>query len=112
MDSELLIGERLNSVEFFLDQVSLRFDEKVLSLYAWPLVADPDGISIGFGEPGYRDALCFVIGLSITASTYVEGVELTMEFENGVAFALSLREEDLNSSQAGELTAAGEVYEF
>ncbi len=112
MDSELLIGERLTSVEFFSDQLCLRFDDKVLTLFSWPLVADPEGVSIAFGEPGYRDAMCFVIGLSITGATFEEGLELTMEFDNGAVFALSLREEDLNTAEAGTLQFAGETYEF
>jgi hypothetical protein len=112
MNSDLLIGERLTSVEFFSDQVSLRFDEKTLTLFAWPLVADPEGISIEFGEPGYRDAMCFVIGLTITSATFEEGLELTMEFDNGAVFAISLREEDLNTAEAGTLQVAGEIFEF
>lgn len=112
MDPELLIGERLSSVEFFTDQVSLRFEEKILTLFAWPLVADPEGVSIAFGEPGYRDAMCFAIGLSVTNATFEEGLELTLEFENGVVFALSLREEDLSTSEAGTLNAGGTTYEF
>jgi len=112
VDAELLIGERLSSVEFFSDQVALRFDEKVLTLFSWPLVADPEGISIEFGEPGYRDAMCFVIGLTVTSATFEEGLELTMEFDNGAVFALSLREEDLNTADAGTLQVAGEMYEF
>jgi hypothetical protein len=112
MNSDLLIGERLTSVEFFSDQVSLRFDEKTLTFFAWPLVADPEGISIEFGEPGYRDAMCFVIGLTVTSATFEEGLELTMEFDNGAVFAVSLREEDLNTAEAGTLQVAGEIFEF
>ena len=112
MNPELLIGERLTSVEFFNDQVCLRFEEKVLTLFAWPLVADPEGVSIGFGEPGYRDAMCFVIGLTVTNATFEEGLELTMEFDNGAVFALSLREEDLGTPEAGTLSVGGTTYEF
>jgi hypothetical protein len=112
MNPELLIGESLSSVEFFADQVTLRFDDKALTLFAWPLVADAEGISLEFGEPGYRDALCFAIGLTVEKATFEEGLELTMEFDNGSVFALSLREEDMNTAEAGTFTAAGETYEF
>lgn len=94
------------------DQLILHFDDNALTLYAWPIAADGDGISLGFGEPGYRDALCFVLGLSVEKATYNEGNELTLEFDNGTIFALSLREEDLNSPQAGTLSTLDGIYEF
>jgi hypothetical protein len=112
MDSELLVGERLTSVEFFTDQVCFRFEENALTLFNWPLVADAEGVSIGFGEPGYRDALCMPIGLCVESATYTEGIELTLTFPNEVVFALSCREEDLNSSSVGIFTLNGESQEF
>lgn len=112
MDESLLIGEELTSVEFMQDTLALHFGDNLLTLNEWPLVADSEGISIGFGEPGYRDAICFVIGLEVEKATYTEGVELTMEFDNGTVIAMSLREEDLQSSEAGELVHDGKVYEF
>ena len=95
MDADLLIGEELTSVEFMQSQLALHFGDNTLTLNEWPLVADADGISIGHGEPGYSDALCFLIGLGVEKATYTEGVELTMEFDNSTVIALSLREEDL-----------------
>lgn len=112
MNPELLIGEELTSVEFMADTLVLHFNENTLTLYAFPLVADSDGISLGLDEPGYRDALCFLIGLTIEKATYTEGNELTLEFDNSTVIALSLREEDLNTPEAGELTFAGTTYEF
>ncbi len=112
MDIDLLIGEELTSVEFLSDQLVLHFDDNELTLYTWPIAADGDGVSLGFGEPGYRDALCFVLGLSVEKATYTEGSELTLEFDNGTVFAVSLREEDLNSPQAGTLSTLDGTFEF
>ncbi len=96
----------LSSVEFVQDYLQLHFDGPLLTLYVWPDVADADGISIAFGEPGYRDALCSVIGETVTQPELNEGRSLTVEFENGTVFALSLRDEDLDVAEAGSFRAA------
>ena len=96
----------LSSVEFVQDYLQLHFDGPLLTLYVWPDVADADGISIAFGEPGYRDALCSVIGEIVTQPELNEGRSLTVEFENGTVFALSLRDEDLDVAEAGSFRAA------
>ena len=106
-------GEPLTAVEFVEDFLQLRFGEPLLRLFVWPDVADPDGISIGYGQPGYRDALCSVIGETVTTADLEEGRSLTVEFENGTVLALSLREEDLDTPEAGSFTDAdGNVEEF
>ena len=108
-----LEGEELTAVEFVERFVQLRFDESLLRLYVWPDVADADGISIAFGEPGYRDALCSLIGETATAAALDPGRSLTIEFENGMLLAMSLREEDLDTPEAGSFTAAdGAFLEF
>ena len=113
IDLSTLSGEQLNAVEFVQDYLQLRFGDPLLTLYVWPDVADADGISVAFGQPGYRDALCSVIGESVTTASYDEGRALTVEFENGTVLALSLREEDLDTPEAGSFTSAdGETIEF
>ena len=90
------------------DYLQLHFDGPVITLYTWPDVADADGISIAFGQPGYRDALCSVIGETVTEPELNEGRSLTIEFENGTVFALSLRDEDIDVVEAGSLHVEGE----
>lgn len=109
-----LINEELSAVEFVERYLQLRFaDASLLTLYAWPHVADGSGVTVAFGEPGYRDALCSVIGESVRAADVEEGSALTIEFDNDTVFALSLREEDLDTPEAGTYTSAdGETYEF
>lgn len=112
-DLTTLHNEQLTAVEFVEVFLQLRFTDALLTLYVWPDVADADGISVAFGEPGYRDALCSVIGESVTIAELNEGRSLTIEFENGTVLALSLREEDLPTQEAGSFLAAnGETTEF
>ncbi len=113
MDMTSLEGEELSAVEFVETFVQLRFRESMLRFYAWPDVADADGISVAFGEPGYRDALCSLIGETVTMPAIEEGRSLTVEFENGYLLAISLREEDLDTPEAGSYTGAdGTSFEF
>lgn len=105
-DFASLEGEELSAVEFVERFVQLRFNECLLQLYVWPDVADADGISIAFGEPGYRDALCSLIGETATTAALDAGRSLTIEFENGTLLAMSLRDEDLDTPEAGCFTAA------
>ncbi len=106
-------GEALTAVEFVEDYLQLRFGEPLLRLFVWPEVADPDGIAIGYGQPGYRDALCSVIGETVTTAELEEGRSLTVEFENGTVLALSLRDEDLDTPEGGNFTDAdGNIEEF
>ena len=57
--------------------------------------------SVAFGEPEYRNALCAQIGEKVVQASLEEGDALTIEFENGTVFGLSLREEDLDAPEAG-----------
>lgn len=112
-DFATLEGEELTAVEFVERFLQLRFGESLLRLYVWPDVADADGISIAFGEPGYRDALCSLIGETAETAALEEGRSLTVEFENGTLLAMSLREEDVDTTEAGSFTAAdGSSIEF
>lgn len=109
----MLKGEELTAVEFVERFLQLRFGDVLLSLYVWPDVADPDGISIAFGEPGYRDALCLLIGETVETAELEVGRALTAEFENGYVLALSLREEDVDTAESGTISGLdGEVLEF
>jgi hypothetical protein len=106
MDLSSLTDEELTSVEFVEQHLALHFGEALLTLYVWPDIADADGISVGFGQPGYRDALCSVIGETVTQAAFHEETALTVEFENGTVLALSLREEDMDIAEAGGFVSA------
>jgi hypothetical protein len=106
MDVSAVIGEELKAVEFVEDFLQLRFDAPLLTLYAWPHVLLTD-FSVAFGEPEYRNALCAQIGEKVVQASLEEGDALTIEFENGTVFGLSLREEDLDGPEAGTFSADG-----
>ncbi len=111
-DLSLLHREELTAVEFVERFLQLRFGEVLLALYVWPDIADPDGISIAYGEPGYRDALCMLIGETVQAAELEPGRSLTAEFENGYVLALSLREEDVDTAESGSITGPNGDLQF
>ena len=55
-----LVEEELGSVVFVMDYLQLDFGNARLSAYVWPTVSIGD-VRRGFGDPGYRDALCALI---------------------------------------------------
>jgi len=106
MDITALEGQELTSVEFVADYLRLRFDGPMLTMYAWPHLLFPD-FSLGYGEPEYRNGLCAQIGELVSKAELEELNSLTIEFESGTVIALSLREEDLDSPEAGSYSADG-----
>jgi hypothetical protein len=64
--------------------------------------------SVAFGEPEYRNALCAEIGETVSTAMLEEDDALTLEFENGIVFGLSLREEDVDGPESGSYSATGE----
>ena len=108
MDVSALIGEELKAVEFVEDFLQLRFDEPLLTFFAWPHVLFPE-FSIAYGEPEYRNALCAQIGDKVVQASLEEADALTLEFENGTVFGLSLREEDIDSPVSGSFSETGDA---
>jgi hypothetical protein len=106
MDVSAVIGEELKAVEFVEDFLQLRFDGPLFTLYSWPHVLLTD-FSLAYGEPEYRNALCAQIGEKVLQASLEEGDALTIEFENGTVFGLSLREEDLDWPESGSFSADG-----
>jgi len=84
-----LEGERLTSVEFVLDYVQLRFDGPCLSVYTPHHIAYASG-KIVSGDAGYCDALCELIGHLIVKASLVEESELSLAFDNGAIWTMSL----------------------
>ena len=107
MDISAIEGEELKAVEFVEDYLQLRFGEPLLKLYDWPHILLTD-FSVAFGEPEYRNALCAEIGETVEKAMLEEDDALTIEFANGIVFALSLREEDVDSPQSGSYSVTGE----
>ena len=108
MDITAILGEELVAVEFLQDYLQLRFAAPLFTLYVWPHVLFPD-FSVAYGEPEYRNALCAQIGEKVVQASLEEGDALTIEFENGTVFGLSLREEDLDGPESGSYSETGDV---
>src|ERR1700723_3924458 len=108
MDVSAVIGDELKAVEFVEDFLQLRFDGPLLTLYAWPHVLLAD-FSVAYGEPEYRNALCAQIGEKVVQASLEEGGALTIEFESGTVFGLSLREEDVDGPESGSYSETGDV---
>lgn len=100
MALDTIVGQELASVAFVADYLQLDFGGQILTLFSWPEVFREEG-SYGFGEPGYRDMLCGEIGEDVGDATLEPGEALEIRFEDGVVFRLSLREEDLDVTEAG-----------
>ncbi len=106
MDITSIEGRELTAVEFVLDYLQLRFDEPLLTFYEWPTLLLTD-FSLAHGEPEYRNGLCAQIGEQVEEALFEEGNSLTLKLANGVVIALSLREEDLSTPQAGAFSETG-----
>jgi hypothetical protein len=107
MDISEIEGEELKAVEFVEDYLQLRFGDSLLRLHDWPYVMLTD-FSVAFGEPEYRNALCAQIGEQVATAMLEEDSALTIEFENGVVFGLSLRDEDKDVPVSGSYSATGD----
>jgi hypothetical protein len=89
-----LRGRQLSSVEFVQDYLQLRFDGPCLTLLTWPRVID-DRKVFGFNDPGYRDALCALIGQLIAQVSFSQDhSKLIIAFENESGLEISLHEND------------------
>ncbi len=106
MDISAIEGEELEAVEFVQDYLQLRFEGPLLTFYEWPSVLLEE-FSLSFGEPGYRDALCALIGEQVEQALLEEGSSLTLKLANGAVVALSLREEDMSGPDAGAYSPTG-----
>jgi hypothetical protein len=106
MDISAIEGEDLKAVEFVEDYLQLRFGAPLLKLYDWPHVLLTD-FSVAFGEPEYRNALCSLIGETVSTASLEEDDALTIEFGSGVVLGLSLREEDVDGPESGSYSATG-----
>ncbi len=106
MDISTIEGKELTAVEFVLDYLQLRFDGPTVTFYDWPTLLLPD-FSLAHGEPEYRNGLCAQIGEEVETATLDEGDALTLKLANNVVIALSLREEDLSTPQAGAFSETG-----
>jgi hypothetical protein len=91
-----LIGEQLSSVEFVMDYAELKFDGPRLTVYCRAQLVLHEGQSFAWGQPGFRDALCSLI-MRLVHKTEVSAEMLSITFDNGGIWSVSLRDEDQTS---------------
>lgn len=84
-----LRGCNVSAVTFVQDYLQLHFDGPLLNLFVWPRVAEPAAV-LNFGMAGYRDALCALIGKTLSAVTEEAGVALCLHFTHGIAIEVPL----------------------
>ena len=98
---------------FVQDHLQLDFGGPVMTLFVWPDVFRDEG-SYAFGEPGYRDLLCGEIGETVSEATLEVGVAIEVQFEDGTILRASLREEDIDVTEAGQFLpgTGGELVVF
>lgn len=79
-----LEGSELAQVWFVRDYLQLIFegvpDHWSWQCYVWPRV-EVDGLSRGYRDQGYRDALCSLIGKTVVSTRESESSGLSISFE-------------------------------
>jgi hypothetical protein len=96
---QLLENEQMGAVTFVQDYVQLHFDGPCLTAYVWPQVHN-QGRSIRWPSPGYRDALCGLIGHIVVRAFEEPGERLAIQFADGAALEISLKDADRTGPEA------------
>lgn len=87
--TERLVGEQMSAVAFVMDYVELHFNGRIVRALANPIV-QVDGKRIRFPGVGSRDALCQLIGRSVSKAELVEGIAFTCHFGGSDAIVVPL----------------------
>jgi hypothetical protein len=85
-----IIGSRFTSAIFILDYLQIEFDEGKFTLCLWPKV-QRNGKFLSYGDHGYRDALCDLIGQNvINVEEFVDaGIVVIFDDENSIEMPTS-----------------------
>jgi hypothetical protein len=99
-----LAGEELSSVIFVRDYAQFDFNGPRLSTYVWPLVeaAGPVAHERRFGDQGYRDALCELIGRTVTEVCDSPDNGVVIRFDQG-ALVINPEPDDLQGPEIATL---------
>ncbi len=85
-----LVGEQLNTVAFVMDYVEFHFNGPRIRSLTNPLVRSSAGIQSRFPASGSRDALCGLIGDTVSGVSFKEGDSLTLRFGSGSQLVVPL----------------------
>jgi hypothetical protein len=97
-----LIKRDLAGITFIRDYIQFLFDGPVFNTYTLPSVKTNEGI-FDQKTPGYRDALCGLIGKIVTATHEEPKVKISIQFVDGASIEVSLKEEDRVCAEAAIL---------
>lgn len=87
-----IVGEPLSAVIFVMDYLQLQFAIERLTGYVWPLVQGERG-TVRFEAPGYRDALCSLIGSIVEKVDEYLDLGLVVTFDGGQRLIFPLKVE-------------------
>jgi hypothetical protein len=99
---DCLIKRDLAGITFVRDYIQFLFDGPVLNAYTLPSVKTAKGM-FDSKTPGYRDALCGLIGKGVTATHEEPKVRISIQFADGASVEVSLKDEDRVCSEAAML---------
>ncbi len=100
-----IVGEVLNSVEFEMDYVQLRFNEASLTTFTCPHVRNSNQL-LQFNDLGYRDMLCGFIGETVLGIEMKEDEFIRIAFAGGQDITVSLKPEDAVGPEHAYFTSA------
>ncbi len=97
-----LENEQLSAVVFVQDYMQLQFNGPCLTTYAWPTIRD-SASTFGRKTPGYRDAMCGLIGSVVDQTAEEANDKLVIRFSSGTSLQVSLKESDREGPEAAML---------
>jgi hypothetical protein len=99
-----LVGEQLSSVVFVMDYVQLCFASRCLTVYCNAHQVTKAHVSISWGNPGYRDALCGLIAHKVKKTNVLSDESISFNFDDESVWSMSLRKEDYRGPEAFQFT--------
>jgi hypothetical protein len=84
-----LVGEELSAVSFVMDYVEFHFNGPVFRALTHPVLSDRN-LEIRFPSLGSRDALCGLIGQTVSKVIVLKGEAITLQFERGASLRVPL----------------------
>jgi hypothetical protein len=100
---QALVDKVLSSVAFVMDYAQFDFNGSSLTTFIWPEWSRGSD-TLRESDPGYRDALCGLIGQSV--SNVAEGAErLVLRFTSGELLSISLQAEECRGPESANFVS-------
>lgn len=85
-----IVGEYLSSIIFVIDYLQIGFSDYRFNMYSWPVVFIGNQ-TFTYANSGYKDAICSLIGETLTEIEEYLDKGLTLGFKNASSIVLPLR---------------------